>query len=61
VATIAPASYQSSELIEIAGTTELDRLLQGMFVVQQFSVALGRASGIVPGVFNYGTKVTDQL
>jgi glucosamine--fructose-6-phosphate aminotransferase (isomerizing) len=61
VATIAPASYQSSELIEIAGTTGLDRLLQGMFVVQQFSVALGRASGIVPGVFNYGTKVTDQL
>ena len=45
----------------LAEPTVLDRLLQGMYVVQQISVALGRASGIVPGVFNYGIKVTDQL
>jgi glutamine---fructose-6-phosphate transaminase (isomerizing) len=61
VATIAAAPYLGSESIVIARTTELDRLLQGMYVVQQFSVALGHASGIVPGVFNYGSKVTDQL
>ena len=61
VATIAPAPHEDSEWVPIPATTELDRLLQAMYVVQQFSVALGRASGIVPGKFNYGTKVTDQL
>jgi glucosamine--fructose-6-phosphate aminotransferase (isomerizing) len=61
VASMAPSAYEKSELITIAGTTELERLLQGMYVVQLFSVALGRASGIVPGAFNYGRKVTDQL
>jgi glutamine---fructose-6-phosphate transaminase (isomerizing) len=61
VATIGASPYLQSEPVVIAGAAELDRLLQGMFVIQQFSVALGRASGIVPGAFNYGTKVTDQL
>jgi glucosamine--fructose-6-phosphate aminotransferase (isomerizing) len=61
VVTVAADPYRSSEAIPIARTTELDRLLQGMYVVQKFSVALGRAAGIVPGAFNYGTKVTDQL
>jgi glucosamine--fructose-6-phosphate aminotransferase (isomerizing) len=61
VVTVAPAPYAGSESIAIAGSTELERILQGMYVVQQFSVALGRAAGIVPGVFNYGRKVTDQL
>jgi hypothetical protein len=47
--------------MDLAKTTVLDRLPQGMYVVQQISVALGRASGLGPGVFNYGTRVTDQL
>jgi glucosamine--fructose-6-phosphate aminotransferase (isomerizing) len=61
VATVAPTPYETSEGVAITAPTQLDRILQGMYVVQQFSVALGRAQGIVPGDFNYGSKVTDQL
>lgn len=61
VATVAPAAYGGSEHLAIPGSNDLERLVHGMSVVQRFSVALARASGIVPGAFSYGQKVTDQL
>ena len=61
VVTVAPSAYSGSEHLAIPGSNELERLVNGMYVVQRFSVALGRATGIVPGAFNYGQKVTDQL
>ena len=61
VVTIAPEPYSSSDHIEIAGRTVLERLLHGMYVMQSLSVGLARASGLVPGAFLYGSKVTAQV
>lgn len=61
VATIGPAAYAESEHIATPDRNPLERLVHGMFMVQRLSVALGRATGIQPGVFNYGRKITDLL
>ena len=61
VVTIAPAAYEGSKLIAIPSTTDLERLLHGMYVVQRLSVGLARAAGLVPGDFLYGQKITAQL
>lgn len=61
VATVAPAAYDGSEPILIPGTTDIERLLHGMYVVQRLSVGLARAAGLVPGAFLYGHKITAQL
>lgn len=61
VVTVAPAAYEGSGLIPIPGTTDLERLLHGMYVVQRLSVGLARARGLVPGDFLYGQKITAQL
>lgn len=61
VVTIAPVAYEGSDLIAIPGTTDLERLLHGMYVVQRLSVGLARKAGLVPGAFLYGQKITAQL
>lgn len=61
VVTVAPAAYEGSALIAIPGSTDLERLLHGMYVVQRLSVGLARAAGLVPGDFLYGQKITAQL
>lgn len=61
VVSVAPVAYAGSDLIATPGTTDLERLLHGMYVVQRLSVGLARAAGLVPGAFLYGRKVTAQL
>lgn len=61
VVTVGPAAYAGSGLVAVAGTTELERLLHGMYVVQRLSVGMARAAGLVPGAFLYGQKITAQL
>lgn len=61
VVSVAPVAYEGSDLIAIPGTTDLERLLHGMYVVQRLSVGLARAAGLVPGAFLYGQKITAQL
>lgn len=61
VVTVGPAAYEGSDLIAVPGTTDLERLLHGMYVVQRLSVGLAREAGLVPGAFLYGRKVTVQL
>lgn len=61
VVTVAPSAYEGSALIAVPGTTDLERLLHGMYVVQLLSVGLARAAGRVPGDFLYGQKITAQL
>lgn len=61
VVTIGPGAYEGSEHVAIPGSTDLERLLHGMYAVQKLSVGIARAAGIVPGAFRYGRKITDQL
>lgn len=61
VVTVAPLAYQGSDLIPIPGSTDLERLLHGMYVVQRLSVGLAREAGLVPGAFLHGEKITAQL
>lgn len=61
VMTVGPDAYEASGLIAVPGSTDLERLLHGMYVVQRLSVGLARAAGLVPGAFLYGQKITAQL
>lgn len=61
VATISAKRYDGAEHIAVSARSDFDRMAHGMSVIQQLSVSLARNTGIVPGEFRFGQKVTSQL
>lgn len=61
VLSVAPRAYAASRLVAVAGESDLERLVHGMYVVQSLSVVLAHRAGRVPGAFLYGQKITAQL
>lgn len=58
VVTIGPKAYGHSKQLRTTASPEIVRLIAGMLYVQQFTVLIARARGLVPGEFLYGRKVT---
>jgi glucosamine--fructose-6-phosphate aminotransferase (isomerizing) len=54
-------SYEGAEHLDISARSDFDRMAQGMSIIQRLSVSLARKSGIVPGEFRFGQKITSQL
>ena len=61
VVSVAPESYPSTEHVRVPDGSELERLAHAMVFVQQLSLGLARGSGLVPGEFLYGQKITSQV
>jgi glucosamine--fructose-6-phosphate aminotransferase (isomerizing) len=61
VVSVSPQAYAGAEHIAVPNTTALERLAHAMVVVQQLSLGLARGSGLVPGEFLYGKKITSQV
>lgn len=58
---VAPAGYDGAEHAAAPGTSEFGRLAHAMAIVQRLSVDLARQSGLVPGAFRFGQKITAQV
>jgi glucosamine--fructose-6-phosphate aminotransferase (isomerizing) len=61
VVTVNANSYEGAEHLEVSARSDFDRMAHGMSIIQRFSVSLARKSGIVPGEFRFGQKITSQL
>jgi glucosamine--fructose-6-phosphate aminotransferase (isomerizing) len=61
VVSVTEKPYDGAEHIAIAARSQLERMVQGMSVIQQFSVSLARQAGITPGEFRFGQKITSQI
>lgn len=58
---IGPHAYEGAEPIALPGASNFARLAHAMAVLQQLSVCLARGSGLVPGEFRFGQKITALL
>jgi glucosamine--fructose-6-phosphate aminotransferase (isomerizing) len=45
----------------VPNANKLERLAHAMVFIQQLSLGLARGSGLVPGKFLYGRKITSQV
>ena len=61
VISVAPHAYPGTEHVPVPDGNELERLAHAMVFVQQLSLGLARGSGLVPGEFLYGRKITSQV
>ncbi len=61
VVSVAPQAYPGSEHVPVPNANDLERLAHAMVFVQQLSLGLARGSGLVPGEFLYGQKITAQV
>lgn len=61
VVAVTATSYEGAEHFEVSAHSDFDRLAHGMSIIQRLSVSLARNSGIVPGEFRFGQKITSQL
>jgi glucosamine--fructose-6-phosphate aminotransferase (isomerizing) len=61
VVAVSPKTYEGAEHIPVPEDSEFGRLAHAMLVVQQLSVGLARETGLVPGEFRFGQKITAQL
>lgn len=61
VVTIGPEPWPGATHVPTPAGGELTQLVTGILRVQQLTVALARRSGLVPGKFFHGQKVTSAL
>jgi glucosamine--fructose-6-phosphate aminotransferase (isomerizing) len=61
VVSVAPKAYPGTEHVPLPDGNELGRLAHAMVFVQQLSLGLARGSGLVPGEFLHGKKITSQV
>ncbi len=61
VVVVAPAGYEGAEHVAIPASSDFQRLAHAMAVVQRLSVELARQSGLPPGEFRFGQKITAQV
>jgi glucosamine--fructose-6-phosphate aminotransferase (isomerizing) len=61
VVAVSPKPYEGAEHIAVPEGSDFGRLAHAMLVVQQLSVGLARAAGLVPGEFRFGQKITGKL
>ncbi|MCB8881376.1 SIS domain-containing protein [Acidisoma cellulosilytica] len=61
VLSLAPDAYPGTEHVPLPNANMLERLAHAMVFVQQLSLGLARGSGLVPGKFLYGQKITSQV
>jgi glutamine---fructose-6-phosphate transaminase (isomerizing) len=61
VVAITANGYEGAEHLEVSARSDFDRLAHGMGFIQRLSVSLAKKSGIVPGEFRFGQKITSQL
>ena len=61
VVSVAPQAYPGTEHVPVPNAHELERLAHAMVFVQQLSLGLAKKSGLVPGEFLYGRKITSQV
>jgi glucosamine--fructose-6-phosphate aminotransferase (isomerizing) len=61
VVSVAPQAYPGTQHIPVPNANKLERLAHAMVFVQQLSLGLARGSGLVPGEFLYGRKITSQV
>jgi glutamine---fructose-6-phosphate transaminase (isomerizing) len=61
VVTITAGSYDGAEHFAVPARSDFERMTHAMSVIQHLSVSLARRTGIVPGEFRFGQKITSQL
>jgi glucosamine--fructose-6-phosphate aminotransferase (isomerizing) len=61
VVSVAPQAYPGTQHIPVPNANKLERLAHAMVFIQQLSLGLARGSGLVPGKFLYGRKITSQV
>ena len=61
VVSVGPTPLPDAEHVPVTASSTLGRLAEAMVVIQQLSIELAHGSGIVPGAFRFGQKITAQL
>ena len=61
VVMVGPAGYEGAEHRAVPASSAFGRLAHAMAVVQRLSVELARQSGLAPGEFRFGQKITAQV
>ncbi len=58
---VSPAAYDGAEHLAVPADNTFARMVHAMHIVQQICVGLARATGLEPGEFRFGQKITAQL